>query len=401
MTTAPVSVEARARRSHSLLESPLTIILVIPQIDQVPEPDVALSAAFPNSTLTEITSSNVGGLGAVPPANPNTATPMARAAYDYIESGANVHVFALPFPVATADAAAARAGKVVSAINTTLAKSTERAKLPSARADVIVVPRECGVGTVANAVVTQLETTCDQAHLGCVALVDAGDIDSAPTARPGADSPSLADVQAWAPVNRNIAIYPFSNRGDVSHYDGMWGSVIAAGHAARYTSRRGLWAHPFNLRDPVLGVGPTEPVRVFDPNDGSSVAVALEREHHVGSIIQYEGPDYIWGARSYSAEPDPRQYLGNHLVANRMLHRSRRTLARFLVDRTKGSTLESLRLSVEKPLQDLYVPGAVQEITALEPVIASGHISIELEVGFYGFIETIKLIAEVYRAEVA
>ena len=35
----------------------------------------------------------------------------------------------------------------------------------------------------------------------------------------------------------------------------MWGSVIAAAHHGRYVSRNGIWAHPFNLRDPVLGVG--------------------------------------------------------------------------------------------------------------------------------------------------
>ena len=181
----------------------------------------------------------------------------------------------------------------------------------------------------------------------------------------------------------------------------MWGSVIAAAHLARYTSQRGIWAHPFNLRDPALGVGATAPVRVFDPGDGSSDAVALEREHVLGSIVQYDGADYIWGGKSYAAEKDARQWMGNQVVANRMLRRSRRTMARFLVQRSRGSTLESLRLSLERPLVNIYVPNAVRDVQVREPTITSGHISAVLDVGFWQFVESVQLTAEVYLAEVA
>ena len=100
MVTAPISTTVRTRPSHSLLESPLSIILVIPQIDQVPSADFTIDATkFANSTLTEITEANVDGVGTVPTANSATETPIGRAAYDFIEAGANVHVFALPFPV--------------------------------------------------------------------------------------------------------------------------------------------------------------------------------------------------------------------------------------------------------------------------------------------------------------
>lgn len=401
MVTAPISASIRARPSHSLLESPLTVIMVIPKIDLVPAVDFTAGAAFPVDTLTEITSTNVDGVGTVPSANPNTDTPLARAGYDFIESGANVHVFALPFTVDSSDNAGTRAAKVASAVNTTLGKAAERAKLPDAAADVIVVPRECGVGSAANAVYTELETICDQGHMGCIALVDGGDVVAGPDARPVAANPTVASVQTWAAANRNIAIYAFSNRGDVSHYDGMWGSVIAAGHLARYTAQRGIWAHPFNLRDPALGVGATAPLRVFDPGDGSSDAVALDRQHYLGSIIQYEGADYVWGGRSYAAARDARQWMSNHVVTNRMLRRSRRTMARFLVDRAKGSTLESLRLSLERPLVDIYVPNAVQDVQVREPTISSGHVSAVIDVGFHEFVESVSLVVEVYLAEVA
>ena len=402
MVTAPISTGVRARLSETLLESPLTVILVIPQIDQVPTPDFTIDATkFAVNALTEITSANADGVGAVPTGNANVDTPLARAAYDFIESGANVHVFALPFAVSTGDNASQRAVKVVSAVNTTLGKAAERAKLPDAAADVIVVPRECGVGSAANSVVTELETVCAQSHMGCVALVDAGDVVAGPDARPVAANPTMASVQTWAGNNRNLAIYAFSNRGDVTHYDGMWGSVIAAGHLARYTSQRGIWAHPFNLRDPALGVGATAPLRVFDPGDGSSDAVALDRQHYLGSIIQYEGVDYVWGGKSYAAARDARQWMSNHVVTNRMLRRSRRTMARFLVDRAKGSTLESLRLSLERPLVNIYVPNAVQDVQVREPSISSGHVSAIVDVGFYEFVESVSLLAEVYLAEVA
>ena len=401
MTTAPISTRIETRPTVTLLESPLTIVLAVPRTDFVPAPNVLIPVVnFPVNELTEITADNVAHLGAVPAADSDINTPMARAAYDYIEAGANVHVFALPFEVAAVDTAAQRATKVVTALNTTLNSATERAKLPAASVDVIVVPRECTAGTAANAVVTALETLCAPDHLECVALVDAGDITYNNDARPGAAEPSAADVKTWSGNNRHIHIYSLSNRGHVSHYNDMWGSVIAAAHHARYVSRNGIWAHPYNLRDPVLGVGTLTPQRVFDPGDASSSAIALERDDLVGSVVQYDGADYIWGGESYAGVEDPRQNIGNHVVANRMVKRARRIMARFLRVRARGSTIETLRLSIERPLVDLYVPNAVQDIQVRPPEFTSGGIKVRMPTAFYDFINSIELTAEVYHPEV-
>ena len=402
MTTAPISARTIPRSTVTLLESPLTVILALPRTDFVAA-NFAIStlpADFPANQLTEITSANADLVGTVPGANAATLTPIGRAAYDYIEAGANVHVFALPFEVAELDDADARAAKVVTALNTTLGSATERAKLPAASVDVIVVPRECTAGTAANAVVLALETLCAPDHLECVALVDAGGIPYDNDARPGAAIPSAADVKTWSGNNRNIHIYPFSNRGHVSHYNDMWGSVIAAAHHARYVSRNGIWAHPYNLRDPVLGVGTLTPQRVFDPGDASSAAIAIQRDDWVGSVVQYDGADYIWGGESYAGQEDPRQNIGNQIVANRMVKRAKRTMARFLKLRAHGSRIETLRLSIERPLVDLYVPNAVFDIQVRPPEFSSGGIKVRMPTAFYDFIDSIELTAEVYHPEV-
>ena len=179
MTTAPISTQIIPRQSSTLQESPLTIIMAIPRTDFVPAGNVLIPVVdFPVGQLTEITAANVAMLGAVPGANPGTDTAMARAAYDFIEAGANVHVFALPFEALTADTQAQRSTKVASALSTILGSPVQRKKLPNATADVVLVPRETVDGTAAHPVVTALETVCAPSHGigGAVALVDAGGI---------------------------------------------------------------------------------------------------------------------------------------------------------------------------------------------------------------------------------
>ena len=402
MTTAPISAVIERRRTVSLLPSPLVIVLAIPRTDFVPTPDVVIPAAnFPANQLTEITSANVDHLGTVPAANAATETSLMRAAYDYIEAGASLHVFALPFEVAAADTAAQRNAKVVTALNTTLNSSVERAKLPTDGVDVILVPQETAVGTGADNIYAALEVLCDSNPLECVALVDAGGLAYDNDARPGNAEPTAADVKLWSGNNRNLRIYAFSNRGDVANYNDMWGSVIAAAHHARYVSRGGVHAHPFNLRDPVLGVGSIRPLRAFDPGDGSSSAIAVSRDDRVGSIVQYDGVDFIWGGRSYATEDDPRQVLANHIVANRMVKFAKRRMARFLELRARGSNLEGLRLAIEVPLQNLYRPSAVRDVQVRRPVYTNGALTVRMPTAFYGFINSIALTAEVYNAEVA
>ena len=400
MTTAPISVRTERRPTFTLLESPLTIVMAIPANDLIAT--FALTAGdFPSSQITEVTAANADGIGTVPGANPSTLTPLARAAYDFIKAGANLHLFVLPFAALAADTQAVRNGNVVAALNAALTSSVQRAKLPTNGVDVLLVPGETTFGTASDSIYSAMEVLCAPAALECVGLVDAGGYAYDNDARPGAAEPTDADVKLWSGNNRNISIYAFSNRGDVANYNDMWGSVVAAAHHARYVSRNGIWAHPFNLRDPVLGVAGVRPLRVFDPGDGSSSAIAIARDDKVGSLVQYDGADFIWGGESYETEDDPRQVIANHIVANRATKRAKRIIARFLKRRAKGSTLESLRLSIEKPLQDLYVPNAIRGIQVRRPDFTGGRIRVRMPTDFYDFIDSIELTAEVYHGEVA
>ena len=314
--------------------------------DYVADPDVTLPAnVFPPNALTEIhggATGNYTSLGDVPSVDANTKTAIARAAYDFIESGSLVHLFALPFPVAQSDDAPTRAGKVVTAINTALNSAVERAKMPNSTADIIIVPRETVAGTAANPIYSALEVQCAPNKIGAVGLVDAGGGAAlSNTARPLDTEPTDANVALWGANNRNLHIYAVSNRADISHYDRMWGSVIAGAHHARYTSREGIGAHPWNLRDPVLGIGQTYPQRVFDESDGSSAAVKLDRDDKIASLINFQGIQYLWGGESYATEEDPRQIIGNQIVANRMIKRAKRVMAPFLKARRRGTTLDT------------------------------------------------------------
>ena len=399
MTTAPISVRTERRPSFTLLESPLTIVMAIPANDLIATFPV-VAATFPSSQLTEVTAANVDDIGTAPAVNPATLTPMARAAYDFIEAGANVHLFVLPFAVDAADNAVTRNGKVVTAINAALTSPVQLAKLPTNGVDVLLVPGETTFATAADNIYAAMETLCAPAALGCIGLVDAGGYAYDNAARPSASEPTDANVTLWSGNNRNINLYAFSNRADVANYNDMWGSVIAAAHHARYVSRNGIWAHPFNLRDPALGVGSIRPQRVFDPGDASSSAIALERDDKVGSLVQYDGADFIWGGESYETEDDPRQVIANHIVANRATKRAKRIIARFLKLRAKGSTLESLRLSIQAPLQALYVPNAIRDIQVRRPEFTGGRIRVRMPADFYDFIDSIELTAEVYHGEV-
>lgn len=399
--TSPISTSIRTRPTHDLTESPLTIIMVMPSQDFVTGyTGGAIASPFVVNNLTEITASNLAMLGT--PATDSTF--MAKAAYEYIESGSSVHVYALPFNAASGDDFPTRAPKVVTAINA-LDTSVVKNVLPRAQADMLLVPRETAFGPTddVNSILSAIETVCQSSHMGLVALVDVGNATAlANTANPAATAPTTADLTTTIKNRyRHLHIYAMSNRGATSNYPGMWGSVIAAGHQARYASIDGVGAYPWNLRDAISGVHSLAPERVFDPGDGSSEAVSLAATDKLSSIIQWEGVDYLWGGESYSAQADPRQNIGNHIVANRMIKRSKRVMAPYLRLRGTGATLDSLQVSVELPLQHLYVPRTVERVTARVPTITSGHVSIILDVKFYDFINSIALTVEVFDNETA
>ena len=112
-------------------------------------------------------------------------------------------------------------------------------------------------------------------------------------------------------------------------------------------------------------------------------------------MVDFQGQDYLWGGESFATVQDPRQIIANQIVANRMVKRAKRVMAPFLKGRARGSTLDTLRLSIEQPLQRIYVPSSVVDVEVRQPTISSGHITAILDVLFYEFVDSVALVAEV------
>jgi len=394
---SPISVSVEARPPARIPASPLTVIMVVPKVDTVPTVDLTIGA--PAGELTEITAANVTTqLSAIPSASAATQTGVARAAYDLIEATAAVRVFVLPFAASggAATAGAARAAAIAGAIKAALDDPVQRGKLPETTGvDIIVVPREVGLTTQAPAIVGQLKTSC--AALECIAIVDAGDSGAAADARPASDKPDAASVKTWSATNGGIAIYGVSNRGDVADYNGMWGSVIMTAHHARWASSEGVGTSPYDLVHELAGVGTITPGRILDLQDGSSEAVAMDRDDEVSSLVTHAGVHYIWGGRSNAGgASDPREIIANHAVVNRSVKIARGIASRVVRRRATANRLQSLRVDIERAVAGAYVPDALRSIEAATPVLTGNSLRVPFDLRFWTHIDSVSLVAEVY-----
>jgi len=391
---SPISISIQARPQARIEVSPLSILLVVGKIDLVPTTHVSLGATA--GEVTEITDANVATmLGAVATTSPATQTPLGRAAYDLIEATSSVHVYVLPFAVDSSDSPAERATKVASALTGALGDPVQLAKFPDSGLDLIVLPRECAVSATAPTVIAALKTVC--AALESVALVDAGDSGAAADARPASTAPSVADLRTWAGANGGVEVYALSNRGDVANYNGMWGSVIMAAHHARWASREGVGSSPYDLTHPLAGAANLTPARVLSLTDGSSDAVALDRDYELGSLVVHGGNSYIWGGQSNpGAAVDAREQLSNHLVANRSLKIARDIAARVIRRRATGDRIQALRLDIETAIADAYVPDSMRDVEVDTPTLAGRVLTVPYSLRFYEYIQAVSMTAEVY-----
>ena len=390
---SPISSSVIARASTRRTASPLTMVLVVPKIEIMAAESDDITIAAPENQLTRITASNeLSQLG---------SEGFARAAYDEIELGAVVDVFVLPFEVDRAtNTVAQRLPRVVAALDA-METEAERSKLPHGTCDIILLPRETALGdhNAANPAFTKLAST--RAAFEAIGICDAGPINDGAIV---AGTPSLADVQIWETNNVDNGIVAVTNRGNVAGYDGMMGSVIYAAHWAEVTSLPGedygIGAQPSNLRDVVRGVHGIDPRRSFSETDGSSEAVVLRNApNHLTSIITWNGQTYMWGGRTQWPENDARTYVSNELIANRIVKEARRDLAPYLQLRGTRRRLSGMQAHVENDLRATYQPGAVESITVVDPLIEGGHVRVRVLVGFYDFIETVELVAELFTGD--
>lgn len=380
---SPVNVQVRPRATTVTEISPLSMVLVLPKVELGAQAadDVTLPAA--DSTLTEITEANKDAQLGV--------EGLAPRMYDYIESGASVRLWVLPFPVLRADALPARLAKVVTALNA-LDKTDERAKLPNGKVDAIVLPRETAIGQGANVVVAKLKTFGLDTSLGAVSFVDAGVFANR---TPTAAEPAQADAIAWENDNADPNVLAVTNRADAAGGSGVFGSIIAAGHWARYTSQYGIHHQPTNLRDVVVGVSNITPDRIFNESDGSSAAVVLAREP-LTSIITWNGSHYLWGGKTKFQASDPREELSNNIVAHRIVKEATLDLAPFVGLRATRANLAALQVKLQDDITAGYVPEAIAAVSVGTPILAGGRLSVQMEVQFFDFIDSITLIAEVF-----
>ena len=159
----------------------------------------------------------------------------------------------------------------------------------------------------------------------------------------------------------------------------------------------GVGSHPFNLSAPVSGIGTPAPVRAFDINDGSAEAEALA-DAFVTSIVVYDGFEYLWNGKIKTVQGgDPRSYFGNAVISDRMVKRARRLLAPYYGSRATTGVFAAMADTVRLSLVPEFVtPGLVASITIFEPYLSGTTAVVEFEVGFHGFIEAIRLVADIF-----
>ena len=365
MVSAPFGVTIRPRPTVAIGTSPYGVIMLVPA-------EAGMAAA--NNEITEITDANLAAqLGA--------AANFGRRWYEYLESKANIHIAAIPFD----DTDPEVNGPVAVAA---LESSVERAKL-SFSPDILLIPQYPALVLAASAILTEAETACQNPSVLCRAITDGYN-------PAGVGTGVQADVITWARANTGPNVLAIGNDAPVAGAN-EFGSVIVAAHICQDAATNGVGSHPFNLSTPVSGVGTPDPLRVFDLNDGSAEAEALADEY-VSSIIVYDGQEYVWNGKLKTAVTgDPREYFGNAVISDRMVKRARSLLAPYYGQRASTGVLADMADHVQLGLTPEFVtPGLVGSVTVLDPYLSGNSAIVEFEVGFHGFIEAIRLTADIY-----
>ena len=268
--------------------------------------------------------------------------------------------------------------------------AAERAKLYATSTygvDVVLAGRYTGATQAANAIVQGLESVCVDPRVKAAWIGD-GYVAAN-------NAQTLAQAQAWAIANgtrqSGIAVANGAPVATVQEY----GSAIALATIARHAGLTGIGAHPFNLSDVVLGIGPPAPEFIFDSADGSSAAEVLDNTNRMSSIITNDGSHYLWGGKTTWAAGDPRHWWGNLLVQNRIEKRQRRIMEPFSGLRLSEDLLDDMRFSLEENLNAEF--GAfTQRIGVAGIDVAAQHVTSYVETAYYGFIESITVANDIY-----
>ena len=365
MVTAPFSVTIRPRPAAAVRSSPYGIIMLIPrETGVVPAVNI----------ITEITDANVvAQLGA--------ATNLGRRWYDHIESKSNVHIAVISFDESDPEVNGPLALDA-------LEDSDQRANM-SFSPDILLLPTYPGLVTGASAIIAQAETVCANPSVLCRAITDAYN-------PAGTGTGTQAEVTTWAAGNAGPHVLSIANDAPAPTVE-EFGSVIIAAHLCQDAAEHGVGTHPFSLSHPITGIGTPNPVRVFDIDDGSAEAEALAAEF-VTSIIIYDGREYAWnGQLKTDAEGDPREHWGNAVISDRMVKLARRLLAPYYGVQASTGVFGDMADHVRLGLTPVFVEnGLVGSLNVLDPTLSGSTVTVEFEVGFHGYIEAIRLFADIF-----
>ena len=358
MVTAPITVTVSPRQTAAVLASPLSVVMLVSHEANVVPPVNAI-AVVDDSDPT-------GSLG--------PTTTKARQVYDRIEAKSNVHVAVIPFDATNP---AVNGPAALDA----LLNADERAKLYAVSpygVDVVLAYDYTGRASGASAILSKLETVCADPKVDAMFIVD-GYLAGSPL------TSTQAQALNWGTQNGNrhdgIAV---TNGGDVGG-SFEYGSVEVCAHICQYSAQRGIGVHPFNLSDPLTGVGTPSPQRAFDIHDGSASAEVLDNAG-LTSLITFDGVDYIWGGKTTYAATDPRHWWGNAMVVKRIRKRSSQLMAPYYGVRATDAALAQMRFSLEGSLAGEFGP-FVQQIEVGTPVLSGNRARIPGRARFDGFIE--------------
>ena len=94
----------------------------------------------------------------------------------------------------------------------------------------------------------------------------------------------------------------------------------------------------------------------------------------------------------YSATTDPRQEMGNHIVANRMRKDAINVIAPNVRGKTNLSHLYTIRSTVQRVLSGTYVPTFVEDVQVDTPVVTSDNgITADVLVKFFRYADYVRL----------
>ena len=363
---SPLGVQVNPRQTTVTQESPFSVVILLPK---------EAGVAAPANTVTNISSdaiaaSQLGG-----------NTKYGRQWYNLIESGANVHIAALPFTPGADQAA--HETNAVTALDA-LTDSDELAKITGANVDIILAPDYTGRESDASPIVTKLEQLCADTALGAIAIGDAY-----------LSTSDQTYVMAYLTNNAGPNYLPITNGLPVGGGASVRGAAASAYHICHYAAQRGIGVHPFTLTDPVIGGGTPAPQRVLNLNDGSSAAEIIKQAYGT-SFIVHDGSEYLWGGKLKPAQAgDPREDFANAMVCHRMVKRGRDRLAFTLGRRATEFLLADAALAVELALAAEF-SDFIQSIAVGAPTLTGSRLEVPVSVGFPEFVESASLVVDIF-----